>query len=162
MPPPRKPSHLRAVEGNPSHARPVNHDEPTPPNGYHQPPEHFSEKAKAYYNDMCQELDRYGIITETDSRAAEMLIEAYVEYRELSDDIARNGLNYWVEGTNGQQLLKANPSVAARASAWNRVRAMLTEFGMTPASRSKIVAKKSDDNEDSITDDIMATTRKYK
>jgi P27 family predicted phage terminase small subunit len=157
MPPPKKPTHLRAVEGFPD-KRPINKNEPMPTKGYHQAPAHFSEKAKAYYNEMCQELNRWGVITELDSRAAEMLIEAYVEYRELSDDIAVNGLNYWVEGTNGQNLLKANPSVAARASAWNRVRAMLTEFGMTPASRSKVNAQK--ENDEDIVDDLLGRKRK--
>jgi len=34
--------------------------------------------------------------------------------------------------------LVTNPAVPARADAWRRVKIMLTEFGLTPASRSKV------------------------
>ncbi len=35
-------------------------------------------------------------------------------------------------------MIKAHPSAAMKADAWKRIRAMLSEFGMTPASRAKV------------------------
>jgi P27 family predicted phage terminase small subunit len=38
-------------------------------------------------------------------------------------------------------MIKAHPAAIMKADAWKRLRAMLGEFGMTPASRSKVNAK---------------------
>lgn len=159
MPPPRKPSHLRAVEGNPSHARPVNHDEPMPTKGFHQPPEYFTEQEKEWYMDMCQELNRWGVITELDSRAAEMLTVAYSEYREAREEVKANGsLTYTEVGAMGQEKLKPHPAVGIADAAWKKFRAMATEFGMTPASRSKVNAVQAEGS--SASDDLLNRKRK--
>ncbi len=38
-------------------------------------------------------------------------------------------------------MIKPHPAAVMKADAWKRIRAMLSEFGMTPASRSKVGAK---------------------
>ncbi len=37
-------------------------------------------------------------------------------------------------------MIKPHPAAVMKADAWKRIRAMLSEFGMTPASRSKVGA----------------------
>jgi P27 family predicted phage terminase small subunit len=41
-------------------------------------------------------------------------------------------------------MIKAHPAAIMKADAWKRLRAMLAEFGMTPASRSKVSINKPD------------------
>lgn len=159
MPPPRKPSHLRAVEGNPSHARPINHDEPMPTKGFYPAPDYFSEQEKKWYEDMCNELTKWGVITVMDSRAVEMMITAYSEYRQLREEVAIEGYTIKTQNMHGELTTKANPAVSMMSDAWRRFRGMATEFGMTPASRSKVTAK-TDEKEDDIIGDIMDRKRK--
>lgn len=45
---------------------------------------------------------------------------------------------YRSETQNGDVLIKAHPAAAMKADAWKRIRAMLAEFGMSPASRAKV------------------------
>lgn len=159
MPPPKTPTHLRAVKGFPD-KRPVNHDEPMPKNGFHQPPEYFTDEEKGWYMDMCQELNRWGVITELDSRAAEMLTVAYSEFRVARREVEANGSLTYIElGAQGQEKLKPHPAVGIADAAWKKFRAMATEFGMTPASRSKVNSVKKEEDT-SATDDLLNRKRK--
>lgn len=156
MPPPKKPTHLQIVQGNPS-KRPINKNEPKPEAGFKEAPEHFSERARQWYEELCTDLQRMGVMTKVDSRAVEMLIDAYEEYRQLSDLIDRDGFTYTTTTNTGDTLIKGNPAVNQRANAWNRVRGMLQEFGLTPASRSKVESHKPSD--DDLLGELMGARR---
>jgi hypothetical protein len=54
--PPKTPSHLRLVRGNPS-KRPINKDEPKPPKGVPPTPKHFDKQGKYWFKRMGEELD---------------------------------------------------------------------------------------------------------
>ncbi|MGE2361204.1 P27 family phage terminase small subunit [Escherichia coli] len=47
-------------------------------------------------------------------------------------------VHYRSKTQNGDVLIKAHPAAAMKADAWKRIRAMLAEFGMSPASRAKV------------------------
>lgn len=159
MPPPRTPSHLRAVQGNPSHARPENKAEPMPSKGYPDAPEYFNADEIKWYEDMCSELHRWGVITILDAKAMEMMTKSYSEFRQADKELRDHGsLTVSMMGSTGQEVLKSHPSIAVRDSAWKKFRAMATEFGMTPASRSKIVANKQDEAD--AVDDMLNRKRK--
>ncbi|KAB0993994.1 phage terminase small subunit P27 family, partial [Cronobacter sakazakii] len=46
--PPKTPTHLRLVRGNPS-KRPINKNEPQPPAGVPPTPKHFDKQAKYWF-----------------------------------------------------------------------------------------------------------------
>ncbi|MEM8438009.1 phage terminase small subunit P27 family, partial [Morganella morganii] len=46
--PPKTPSHLRLVRGNPS-KRPINKKEPKPPSGVPPTPKHFTRQGKYWF-----------------------------------------------------------------------------------------------------------------
>ncbi|MDF7657626.1 phage terminase small subunit P27 family [Erwiniaceae bacterium L1_54_6] len=138
MPGPSKtPSHLQLVRGNPS-KRPLNKNEPKPPSGVPLTPKHFDKQGKYWFKRMAEELDACGVITQLDGKALELLVEAYTEYRHHCDTLEIEGYTYRVKTQNEDVLVKAHPAAAMKADAWKRIRAMLGEFGMTPATRSKI------------------------
>ena len=110
--PPKTPSHLRLVRGNPS-KRPINKDEPKPPKGVPPTPKHFDKQGKYWFKRLGDQLAGIGVLTELDGKALEMLVDAYVESREARKE----------------------------------VRGWLQEFGMTPASRSKVSVRKSEDDD---------------
>ncbi|MEG7492624.1 phage terminase small subunit P27 family, partial [Enterobacter hormaechei] len=53
--PPKTPTHLRLVRGNPS-KRPINENEPKPPSGVPPTPKHFDKQGKYWFKRMDDEL----------------------------------------------------------------------------------------------------------
>ena len=135
--PPKPPTHLALVKGNPS-KRPINKNEPKPPSGVPPIPKHFDKQGKYWFKRIGEELDAVGVLTTLDAKALELLIEAYVEYRQHCDTLEIEGYTYRVKTQNEDVLIKAHPAAVMKSDAWKRIRAMLSEFGMTPASRSKV------------------------
>ncbi|WP_336798228.1 phage terminase small subunit P27 family [Erwinia aphidicola] len=146
--PPKIPTHLALVKGNPS-KRPLNKNEPKPPSGVPPIPKHFDKQGKYWFKRMAEELDAVGVITLLDARALELMVEAYTEYRQHCETLDREGYTYAVfseeepdEGKDREiRMIKPHPAAMMKADAWKRIRAMLGEFGMTPASRTKVGVK---------------------
>jgi len=138
--PPKTPTHLALVKGNPS-KRAVNKKEPKPPSGVPPIPKHFDKMGKYWFKRIGEELDAVGVMTTLDGKALELLIEAYTEYRQHCDVLAEEGYTYKTVSATGEDIVKAHPAAVMKSDAWKRIRAMLAEFGMTPASRSKVGAK---------------------
>lgn len=148
--PPKTPTHLALVKGNPS-KRALNKNEPKPPSGVPPIPKHFDKQGKYWFKRIADELDAIGVITQLDARALELLVEAYTEYRHHCDTLDREGYTFAVfseeEPDEGKEreirMIKPHPAAVMKADAWKRIRAMLGEFGMTPASRTKVGTKGS-------------------
>ncbi|OQP32425.1 phage terminase small subunit P27 family [Pantoea latae] len=138
--PPKTPTHLALVKGNPS-KRAVNKKEPKPPSGVPPIPKHFDKMGKYWFKRIGEELDAVGVMTTLDGKALELLIEAYTEYRQHCDVLAEEGYTYKTVSATGEEIVKAHPAAVMKSDAWKRIRAMLAEFGMTPSSRSKVGAK---------------------
>lgn len=137
--PPKTPTHLALVKGNPS-KRAINKNEPKPPAGVPPVPKHFDKQEKYWFRRIGEELDCMGVISTLDGMALELLIGAYVEWRTHRDYLDQEGETYTTKTALGDSLIKAHPRVAMMADAWKRLRGMMAEFGMTPASRSKVNA----------------------
>ncbi|WP_369115068.1 phage terminase small subunit P27 family [Edwardsiella tarda] len=138
--PPKTPTHLRLVRGNPS-KRAINKNEPTPPSGVPPTPKHFDKRGKYWFKRIGEELDAVGVMSTLDAKALELLVEAYSEYRHHCEVLDEEGYTYQTVSAAGEKIVKAHPAAAMKADAWKRIRAMLSEFGMTPASRSKVEIK---------------------
>ncbi|MCV9379984.1 MULTISPECIES: phage terminase small subunit P27 family [Hafnia] len=138
--PPKTPTHLRLVKGNPS-KRAINKNEPNPPSGVPPIPKHFDKRGKYWFKRMGEELDAVGVMSTLDAKALELLVEAYTEYRHHCEVLDEEGYTYQTGSATGEKIVKAHPAAAMKADAWKRIRAMLSEFGMTPASRSKVEIK---------------------
>ncbi len=157
----RKPTHMRLLEGNAGH-RPINPNEPAPERGVPTCPSHLSKRAKQTFRKLGKQLDAIGVITKADGLALELLVSAYDEYRDARDLIheaaeekkfegqtveMKDGLIYRSLTANGI-ILRAHPANALATNAWRRVASMLAEFGLTPASRSKVSGAGSGEGED--------------
>lgn len=138
---PRKPTAIKVAQGNPG-KRALPDAEPQPERGVTPSPQHLKKKSREWYGEVAAELDKLGVLTVLDSNALELLIEAYAEYRNHCATLDRDGYTYKTVSGTGEIVIKAHPAAVMKSDAWKRVRAMLTEFGMTPASRSKVSAKR--------------------
>lgn len=83
-------------------------------------------------------LEEMGVLTTADPHALAMLCDAYAEYLECRQIVTNVGRTYTTTTQQGDTMIRPRPEVAMASDAWRRVQRMLTEFGMTPSSRSKV------------------------
>lgn len=134
---PSKPTALKVVQGN-AGKRALNKNEPKPKAKRPKVPSHLSPKAKTAFRNVCDLLEDMGVLTIADGMALEMMCDAYSEWRDLRKIIDKHGSTYVTTGTSGDEVVKARPEVAMASDAWKRVKAMMAEYGMTAASRTKV------------------------
>lgn len=135
--PPKTPTHLRLVRGNPS-KRAINKNEPQPEKGIPPTPKHFNKQERYWFQVLGERLEAMGVMTVLDGMALELLVGAYIEWRRHRDVIEQEGESYKTTSADGSMMIRPHPQVAMMADAWKRICRMQAEFGMTPASRSKV------------------------
>lgn len=153
--PPRTPTQLNLLRGN-ARKRGVNKSEPTGTRGIPKCPTWLSPKAKQAWKEMGVLLDGMRVLNLEDKLALELLCHTYSIWRTASNVINRRGptggLTYKAKTEHGERTL-ARPEVAIESDAWRRIKAMLSEFGLTPATRTKV--KASPAGRGSALDDFM-------
>ena len=141
----RKPSRLKLLEGTHRKDR-ANPDEPTPetlaPGS--PPPAWLSPRGREAWSDLLPLVQSMQIATSVDPAAFAMLCDALAEYIDAREVVIREGATYWTKGK--VEMLRSRPEVTIASEAWRRAKMMLTEFGLTPASRSKVSAVSSDED----------------
>lgn len=135
--PPPLPTALKLIRGNPG-KRALPESEPVAPAMQNLlPPEWLSEPARRYWGEIAPMLADCGILTQADRTAFEGLCDAYARWREASEMLAKTPMIVKAP-TSG--YLMPNPMIAITNTAFGQLRAMLVEFGMTPAARSRVTA----------------------
>jgi phage terminase small subunit len=113
----RKPKHLKIVQGTYRKDR-ANHTEPEPELGIPEHPKGMTYKAKKYYHELAKIIEDMKVLTVADKFALKILAENFVDY----DDARKSPEKSYTKIVNlrGQILIG------------------LREFGLTPASRSRV------------------------
>ena len=134
---PRKPTQLKVLHGTNRKDR-ANPKEPKPEQltADSKPPEWLSSSGRAAWTDILPILLILNVLTVADPVAFAMLCDALAEYVDARAVVGKAGATYWTEGKS--VMLRARPEVAIAADAWRRAKVMLTEFGLTPASRARV------------------------
>ena len=136
------PRNLRLLRGNPGNHH-INENEPQPDIVIPEPPEHLGDIAKAEWNRLSEELYRLGLISELDRSALAAYCQVYARWVEAEDTLKRmstpqNPGGLLLKTSNGNII--QNPLVGASNKALQMMHKFLTEFGMTPSSRSRVSA----------------------
>lgn len=97
----------------------------------------LSKKALKHWPIVRNVLQKLPVSTEADVLAIQRLVETYTEVLELQAMLEKEDRFYWSETKVGN-IMRAHPAVSALSDADKRLRALLTDFGLTPASRSKV------------------------
>ena len=131
---PRKPTALKVLHGDfEKNPKRRNGAEPTVASGAPRVPTHLSRLAKNEWKRVVSELLQLGVLSQVERAALEQYCEAYAEWRQCLKAIQKEGRFYATE--NGVQ---EHPAAKA-ARQWAGVcHKSLCEFGMTPASRSRL------------------------
>ncbi len=136
-----KPTALKLIQGNPGN-RPINEEEPLPAKVFApDPPEHFTNVEKAKWRDLSRQLAACRVLTELDLDALELYVTHWCTMNTALRDISERGK--LLQSPRGGPVW--NPSWAEYKHAAKIVQSLLSEFGMTPASRSGIVANADDE-----------------
>ena len=133
--PPPMPTALKLLKGNPGR-RPLNDREPKPdPKILRCPPE-LSEYAHKEWRRLSSELHKLGLLTAIDRGALAGYCAAYGDFIEAEARIRQEG-NLW-KSSDGN--VRMSSVFRMRNIALDLMHRYLTEFGMTPASRSRVRA----------------------
>ncbi len=140
----RKPTALKLITGNPGN-RALNEAEPEPVKVYEpDPPQGFSAVENAKWEQLCKQLVDCKVLTELDLDALELYVRNWCTMQDALADLAARGK--LLRGPAGGPMW--NPSWAEYKHCIRIIRSLQAEFGMTPASRSGIVASGGDDGKD--------------
>ena len=101
-------------------------------------PSFLKAKGKLMYERSVGHLHSMGLLSTVDDTSLELLAMAYQEWYSAELKLMKEGRIYETFAANGAKVLKPHPAAAQSADAWRRIRMMLIEFGLTPASRSKL------------------------
>lgn len=99
------------------------------------PPTHFSGVALETWKMIVVELDDAGTLYQVDRVALEALCVAHQRLRQSQDAIDRHGIVY----ENDLGKLEKNPACTVETAANNAIARFSAEFGITSASRGKVL-----------------------
>ena len=136
--PPPTPTRLRILNGNPG-KRPMNQREPKPRKDPPRCPAWLSADAKKTWKRMVPTLHRMGVLTVVDGEALASFCQTYVRWRKAEEFLDQHGQVYPLRDEKGNvRCMQQFPQVAIARSLLLILKSFYQEFGMTPASRTRI------------------------
>ena len=144
-----KPTALKVLEGNPG-KRPINIHEPVPPKGAVKCPAWLLPEAKKEWKRLASSLESMGVLTVADLMAFAGYCQAYARWREAEEFITQHGSIFKTPSGYVQQI----PQVSIAQQNLKIMQSLCTEFGLTPATRARIIAA-GGGSDDSIIHDPM-------
>ena len=97
-------------------------------------PGHLSDAERVEFDRIAGFLSRKRVVSDEDVDALEVYATSLVRYREAQTQIATQGAV--VTGAKG--LPVRNPWVSVQTACWDRIRPLLSEFGLTPTARGRL------------------------
>lgn len=146
-----KPTALKLLEGNPGF-RPLNEKEPKVPKemGLPECPAWLMDAAKEEWYRLAKVLSDMGVLTAIDMAAFAGYCQNFARWKEAEEFIAEHGSTF--ETATG--YIAQYPQVNISSGARKDMLKFAAEFGLTPSSRSRIIAN-SDAGSAGTSDDPM-------
>jgi P27 family predicted phage terminase small subunit len=145
--PNKKPTALKVLEGNPG-KRPLPQNEPKPKPIAPECPEWLIGEGKKMWNRLSSEMERIGLLTVIDGEAFAAACQAWKIFVECQQYINNNGLTYEYENKGGAVNEIERPQVKIGQKSLDQFRAFCSEFGLSPAARTRIEVKPADNEID--------------
>lgn len=135
------PTALKKLEGNPG-KRPLNNSEPKPDKKAPSCPKWLEPEAKKEWRRLASGLTAMGVLTDVDMAAFSGYCQAYARWKENEEFITKNGSLVRTPSGYWQQV----PQVSIAQQYLKQMERFAEQFGLTPASRSRIIAEGSGEN----------------
>jgi P27 family predicted phage terminase small subunit len=144
-----KPTAVKELEGNPGH-RPLNASEPQPRASRAQTPRGLGAEGGRFWRKYAPALAALGVLTEVDEPALRMAAEHFELALRAAKELRQGVVIPSNDGTQEATVqtglliedadgnLRKNPLLQVLRDQSAALRSYLTEFGMTPAARSKL------------------------
>lgn len=129
------PTELKVLEGNPG-KRPLNKNEPKPIKKAPLCPKWLDPDAKKEWKRLASKMERLGILTEVDMAAFAGYCQSYARWKENEEFITKNGSLVRTPSGYWQQV----PQVSIAQQYLKQMGRFAEQFGLTPASRSRLIA----------------------
>lgn len=137
-----KPTAVKVLEGNPG-KRSLNRQEPKPEKKAPRCPAWLEDEAKKEWKRMARQMEQLGILTEIDMAAFAGYCQAYARWKEAEEYISEHGTVMKALSGYCQQV----PQVSIAQTYLKIMNRFCEQFGLTPSSRSRIVAENGEDKE---------------
>jgi P27 family predicted phage terminase small subunit len=128
-----KPTRVKVLTGNPG-KRPLNIQEPQPEAATPECPTELGPNARAEWDRLCGQLGKLKLLTALDRAALAAYCGAYALWAEATEAIQKYGA--MVKSPTGYPIQSPYVSIANRQA--EIMMRISSEFGFTPASRSRI------------------------
>lgn len=143
--PPPKPTALKVIAGNPG-KKPLNQREPKPQQGTPHCPAWLSPEARKVWKRLVPQLRAMRVLTVVDADALAAYCHTYVRWRDAEEFLSNHGMVYPIrDDQNRVKCMQQFPQVAISRNLLLVLRAYQQEFGLTPASRSRIAIQDEPD-----------------
>lgn len=130
-----KPTAIKELEGNPG-KRPLNDREPKPEKKAPSCPKWLDKEAKKEWHRLASKMEQMGVLTEVDMAAFAGYCQAYARWKENEEFISKNGSLVRTPSGYWQQV----PQVSIAQQYMKQMEKFAEQFGLTPASRSRLIA----------------------
>lgn len=130
-----KPTALKELEGNPG-KRQLNANEPKPAARAPSCPKWLEDDAKKEWRRLAKQMELLGVLTEVDMAAFAGYCQAYARWKAAEEFISKHGAIVKTPSGYWQQV----PQVSIAQQYLKQMSKFCEQFGLTPASRSRIVA----------------------
>jgi len=129
------PTHLKILRGNPG-KRPLPEGEPQPGRVLPTCPKHLDAEAKREWKRIARELYVLGLLSRLDRAALAAYCQVWSRWVRAEEALAKTG-----ELTMAGDTIAINPYLHVANRALREMHSFLSEFGMTPAARTRIKAQ---------------------
>jgi P27 family predicted phage terminase small subunit len=137
--PPPKPAHIRLLNGTPA-SKIRNHNEPKARDILPVVPDNITEDVRAVWDETLRELVAMHTAHAADRESLHCYCEAVVTHRRASELLGKSSLVIKGQKNN----LVRNPILQIQRDAATVIRHFANEFGLTPASRTRIEVRGSE------------------
>jgi len=122
---------------------------PTPPKGWPEPTELVKADPKALekWNDTCEVLQECGVLSKADSNLLELFCINHSMYFALVKKVSTIGMVSEEVDQSGNVVAKRSPWQGELNKIADRQMKLLSEFGLTPSSRTRIQTVKETEEE---------------
>lgn len=149
-----KPTALKVLEGNPG-KRPLNGNEPKPEKVAPKCPTWLEPEAKKEWRRMTKTLEAIGVLTQVDTTAFAGYCQAYARWKEAEEFLSKHGTIFKTPSGYIQQV----PQVSIAQTYLKIMKDFCSEFGLTPAARSRISVSTTEGASDDPMDKILRVVK---
>ncbi len=149
-----KPTALKVLEGNPG-KRPLNKKEPQPKRQAPRCPSWLEPEAKKEWKRMAKTLETIGVLTQVDKAAFAGYCQAYARWKEAEEFLTKHGTIFKTPSGYIQQV----PQVAIARNYLQIMKDFCSEFGLTPAARTRIKVEQEAVSSDDPMDALLRVSK---